>query len=155
MSISTESASGQAASAEQSVTPLAGSAASAQPTETLQRHIDWTGAFWVASGVPPLVLFSIGAVAAVAGRVSWMIWTASVLIGFVQCFTYAEITGLFPNKSGGASIYGAIAWARYSKWLAPISVWSNWLAWSPAAEREWRGFLTVEALRVLRANGRC
>jgi hypothetical protein len=30
----------------------------------------------------------------------------------------------------------------------------NWLAWSPAAEREWRGFLTVEALRVLRANGR-
>jgi hypothetical protein len=31
----------------------------------------------------------------------------------------------------------------------------NWLAWSPAAEREWRGHMTVEALRVLRANGRC
>jgi hypothetical protein len=30
----------------------------------------------------------------------------------------------------------------------------NWLAWSPAAEREWRGFLTVDALRVLRTNGR-
>jgi hypothetical protein len=30
----------------------------------------------------------------------------------------------------------------------------NWLAWSPAAERDWRGFLTVDALRVLRANGR-
>jgi len=29
----------------------------------------------------------------------------------------------------------------------------NWLAWSPAAELDWRGFLTVEALRVLRANG--
>jgi hypothetical protein len=29
----------------------------------------------------------------------------------------------------------------------------NWLAWSPAGEREWRGFLTVDALRVLRANG--
>jgi hypothetical protein len=29
----------------------------------------------------------------------------------------------------------------------------NWLAWSPAAERDWRGFLTVDALRVLRANG--
>jgi hypothetical protein len=34
--------------------------------------------------------------------------------------------------------------------------WSfNWLAWSPAAEREWRGFLTVDALRILRANHRC
>ncbi len=29
----------------------------------------------------------------------------------------------------------------------------NWLAWSPAAELDWRGFLTVDALRVLRANG--
>jgi hypothetical protein len=31
----------------------------------------------------------------------------------------------------------------------------NWPAWSPAAEADWRGFLTVEALRVLRANQRC
>ncbi len=30
----------------------------------------------------------------------------------------------------------------------------NWAAWSPAAESDWRGFLTVDALRVLRANGR-
>src|ERR1700759_1517242 len=30
----------------------------------------------------------------------------------------------------------------------------NWLAWSPAAEREWRGALTVDALRLLRGNGR-
>jgi hypothetical protein len=31
----------------------------------------------------------------------------------------------------------------------------NWLAWSPAAEREWRGAITVDALDLLRANGRC
>ena len=30
----------------------------------------------------------------------------------------------------------------------------NWPAWSPGAERDWRGFLTVDNLRVLRANGR-
>jgi hypothetical protein len=30
----------------------------------------------------------------------------------------------------------------------------NWPSWSPAAELDWRGFLTVDALRVLRANGR-
>jgi hypothetical protein len=30
----------------------------------------------------------------------------------------------------------------------------NWMAWSPAAESDWRGFLTVDALRILRANGR-
>jgi hypothetical protein len=30
----------------------------------------------------------------------------------------------------------------------------NWPSWSPAAESDWRGFRTVDALRVLRANGR-
>ena len=29
----------------------------------------------------------------------------------------------------------------------------NWPAWSPAAEHDWRGFLTVDNLRLLRANG--
>ena len=28
----------------------------------------------------------------------------------------------------------------------------NWLAWSPAAEREWRGAITVEALKTLQTN---
>src|SRR5271169_2029473 len=96
----------------------------------LERGIDWTGAFWVASGVPPLVLFSIGAVAATVGKLSWVIWTASIALGFIQSFTYAEIAGLFPNKSGGTSVYGAIAWVRYSKMVAPVSVWCNWFAWS-------------------------
>jgi amino acid transporter len=97
----------------------------------LERGIDWTGAFWVASGVPPLVLFSIGAVAATVGKMSWVVWTASIALGFIQSFTYAEIAGLFPDKSGGTSVYGAIAWVRYSKVIAPISVWCNWFAWSP------------------------
>jgi len=97
----------------------------------LERGIDWTGAFWVASGVPPLVLFSIGAVAATVGKLSWLIWALSISLGFIQSFTYAEIAGLFPNKSGGTSVYGAIAWVRYSKVIAPISVWCNWFAWSP------------------------
>jgi hypothetical protein len=30
----------------------------------------------------------------------------------------------------------------------------NWPSWSAAAEADWRGFLTVDALRVLRGNGR-
>ena len=106
-------------------------AAAPKAVAGLERGIDWTGAFWVASGVPPLVLFSIGAVAATVGKLSWVIWTVSIALGFIQSFTYAEIAGLFPNKSGGTSVYGAIAWVRYSKVIAPISVWCNWFAWSP------------------------
>ena len=104
----------------------------AQPKSAgLERGIDWTGAFWVASGVPPLVLFSIGAVAATVGKPSWLVWMVSIGLGFVQSMTYAEIAGLFPHKAGGTSVYGAIAWVRYSKLVAPVSVWCNWFAWSP------------------------
>ncbi len=97
----------------------------------LHRQLSWTGAFWIASGVPALVLFSIGQIGATVGRASWLVWIVSILFGFVQSFTYAEIAGLFPNKSGGASVYGAIAWVRYGKLFAPLSVWCNWLAWTP------------------------
>ncbi|MER8410973.1 APC family permease [Mesorhizobium sp. M1342] len=97
----------------------------------LHRNIDWRGAFWVASGVPALVLFSIGGIAGTTGTLAFAIWIFSMIMGFLQSFTYAEIAGLFPNKSGGASIYGATAWLRYSKFIAPLSVWCNWFAWSP------------------------
>lgn len=97
----------------------------------LQRTISWTGAFWVASGVPALVLFSVGGIAGNTGKLAFLIWTLSMVMGFVQSFTYAEIAGLFPNKSGGASVYGAAAWVRYSKLIAPLSVWCNWFAWTP------------------------
>ncbi|MFU0507628.1 APC family permease [Pseudaminobacter sp. NGMCC 1.201702] len=103
----------------------------AQAGGELHRTIDWRGAFWVASGVPPLVLFSIGGIAGTVGQIAFAIWIVSILMGFLQSFTYAEIAGLFPNKSGGASVYGATAWLRYSKLIAPLSVWCNWFAWSP------------------------
>ncbi|RID93613.1 APC family permease [Gemmobacter lutimaris] len=97
----------------------------------LVRALDWKGAFWVAAGVPPLVLFSIGGIAGVAGKAAFVVWMISMVMGFLQSFTYAEMAGMFGNKSGGASVYGATAWLRYSKLIAPLSVWCNWFAWSP------------------------
>ena len=109
----------------------AASSAAGSQGRSLQRRITWKGAFWVASGVPALVLFSIGAVAATVGKVSWLAWTVSIAIGFMQAFTYAEIAGLYPGKAGGVSNYGAFAWVRYTKLVAPLSVWCYWFAWSP------------------------
>ena len=101
------------------------------PEGTLHRSLDWKDAFWASSGVPAGVLLTIGGIATVIGQPSWVVWIASILMGFIQSFVYAEIAGLFPHKSGGASVYGAAAWLPYSKFVAPVSVWCNWLAWSP------------------------
>ena len=97
----------------------------------LHRSLDWKGAFWASSGVPACVLLTIGGIATMIGQPSWVIFIASIMMGFLQSFVYAEIAGLYPHKSGGASVYGAAAWLPYSKFIAPISVWCNWLAWSP------------------------
>ena len=97
----------------------------------LRRQLDWKDAFWASSGVPAGVLLTMGGIATVIGQPSWVIWIVSILMGFIQSFVYAEIAGLYPNKSGGASVYGAAGWLPYGKFIAPISVWCNWLAWSP------------------------
>ncbi|PWK66407.1 APC family permease [Aminobacter sp. AP02] len=100
------------------------------PKEEMRRALTWKGAFWIASGAPAFVLFSIGGLAGTVGKLAIVIWAISMVMGFVQSFTYAEIAGLYPNKSGGASIYGASAWLRYGKFIAPLSVWCNWVAWT-------------------------
>lgn len=117
------------AAVSQSTSPQIESQAGSQAE--LKRELTWKDAFWFSSGVPALLLFSIGAIAATVGNISWLVWTLSISMGFLQAFTYAEIAGLFPNKSGGASVYGAMAWVRYSKLTAALSVWCNWLAWTP------------------------
>lgn len=111
-----------------------GTGAAARPhtgSGEMIRALSWKGAFWVAAGVPPLVLFSIGGIAGTTGKLAFLVWMISMVMGFLQSFTYAEMAGMFGNKSGGTSVYGATAWLRYSKLIAPLSVWCNWFAWSP------------------------
>jgi len=100
-------------------------------TPQMIRNVDWKQVVFIAAGVPALVLFSMGGISATVGSPAWLVWTISVLFGFVQSFTYAEIAGLHPSKTGGTAVHGATAWIRYSRILAPLSLWSNWLAWTP------------------------
>lgn len=105
--------------------------ASIEGGQELKRQLNWVDAFWASSGVPAGVLLTMGGIATIIGQPSWVIWIVSITMGFIQAFVYAEIAGLYPHKSGGASVYGAAAWLPYGKFIAPVSVWCNWLAWSP------------------------
>jgi amino acid transporter len=99
--------------------------------DRMLRDVDWKQVVFIAAGVPALVLFSMGGISATVGAPAWLVWTISVLFGFIQSFTYAEIAGLHPSKTGGTAVHGATAWIRYGRILAPLSLWSNWLAWTP------------------------
>ena len=52
-------------------------------TRQLVRALDWKGAFWVAAGVPPLVLFSIGGIAGTTGKLAFVVWMISMVMGFL------------------------------------------------------------------------
>ncbi|MEI6096801.1 MAG: amino acid permease, partial [Alphaproteobacteria bacterium] len=89
------------------ITSTAAASAPATGQGQMVRALDWKGAFWVAAGVPPLVLFSIGGIAGTTGKLAFLVWIISMIMGFLQSFTYAEMAGMFGNKSGGTSVYGA------------------------------------------------
>jgi amino acid transporter len=97
----------------------------------MRRDVNWLLVVFIAAGSPALVMFNLGGLAAVVGTISPLVWTVSVLLGFLELFVYMEIAGLHPSKSGGTAVHGATAWVRYSKIVAPMSIFSNWLAWSP------------------------
>lgn len=108
----------------------AGSSTSASQV-SLKRAITHWDAFFIAAGVPALVIFSIGSIAATVGTPSILIWIVSVIIGILMGFVYAEMAGMFPHKSGGPPIFGAEAWKSYHRLIPPLDIWGYWFAWSP------------------------
>ncbi len=97
----------------------------------LKRAITHWDAFFIAAGVPALVIFSIGSIAATVGTPSILVWVLSVIIGILMGFVYAEMAGMFPHKSGGPPIFGAEAWKAYHPLIPPLDIWGYWFAWSP------------------------
>ena len=118
----TDAVSSRGIDAQRSVAVAEPGEAEARHATNMRRDISWLGAFFVAAGVPALVLFSMGGISALTGPVAVLVWTISVLIGFVDAFVFAEIAGLHPRKSGGTAVHGATAWIRYIKPAAPISL---------------------------------
>jgi len=69
--------------------------------------------FLVASGVPALVLFSVGAVAATVGRPSWLVWMISIGFGFIQR-SRTRRSQAVPAQVRRCVGVRAIAWVRYA-----------------------------------------
>jgi amino acid transporter len=54
----------------------------------------------------------------------------SVLLGSLQNNIYAELATMFPDKSGGISVYAHEAWRRYFSPIGPLATFGYWFAWS-------------------------
>ena len=72
----------------------------APTTSELHRVIGWKDAFWVASGVPALVLFSIGGIAATVGTPSVLVWTPVRASSAFSVLHLRRDRRLFPEQVG-------------------------------------------------------
>lgn len=107
------------------------STASASHKHNMQRAVTWWQVVFIALGACSLVMFSLGGISAVTGTISPLVWMISASIGLIAAYAYAEMAAMMPNKSGGTANYGASVWIRHIKIVAPMSVWGNWIAYSP------------------------
>ena len=86
----------------------------------------------IASGVPVLVLVSMGSVAGLVGTPSVLVWAASAALGVYMVFVFGELAGAFPARTGGIGVLAGAVLAPRSRPLALLAQWSYWFGWSPA-----------------------
>src|SRR5687768_9381988 len=80
----------------------------------------WPLGLAVASGVPVLIVLSLGPVAALAGPPSVVVWAVAALIGMAMAVPFAELVCLFPDQTGGIAVMSAHVLRSHSRLLAVV-----------------------------------
>lgn len=86
----------------------------------------------ITSGVPVLVLVSMGPVAGLAGTASVLLWAVSAVIGFFMAIAFVGLAAAQPHVTGGIGALAGSALASRSRLLAVSAQWCYWFGWSPA-----------------------
>lgn len=111
---------------------------SGEHSNDLERSIDWKQGLAIASGVPLLILPSLGYFPLWVASAAILIWGLSVLQGFMQNLAYAELATTFPKASGlpgfAQNVFKTQNYdGNYDKGklIGGFSAWSYWFAWNP------------------------
>jgi len=97
----------------------------------LLKAMSWWDGFVVALANPGFLIAALGAsIGALGTTGAFVLWTVSVLLGALQNNIYAELATMFPDKSGGISLFAHEAWRKYLTLVGPIATFGYWFAWS-------------------------
>lgn len=102
--------------------------------------VNWWDGFAMAMAVPALLLYSLGDMASILGVGSIVVWCISTFVAVWLVFGYAELAGIFKDKTGGMGVFQYAAW-RNAKIVKKhpligdifgvVGIWGYWWAWSP------------------------
>jgi amino acid transporter len=99
--------------------------------QVFKRSMTWRGGFVLALLIPmsglTLVGYEIGAIGAYGALA---VWIGVSVIALLQNYVFSELAGMFPNKSGGISLYASEIWSDYFAPIGGILGWGYWAGWS-------------------------
>jgi amino acid transporter len=97
----------------------------------LLKTLRWWDGFAIALANPGFLLGSLGFTLGIFGvGGSIILWGIVSVIAVLQAFIYAEPATMFPEKTGGISLYAHEAWRRYTTLIGPITAFGYWIGWS-------------------------
>ena len=97
----------------------------------LIKSLRWWDGFTIAMCNPGFLFGSLGFTLGVFGVLgSVIMWGISGVIGMILTWIYVEPAMMFPNRSGGISIYAHEAWRKYTTFAGPIAAFGYWIGWS-------------------------
>src|SRR5437879_12774259 len=97
----------------------------------LLKTLRWYDGFVICLANPGCLLCSHGnSVLDMGGWGATLVWGITAAIIFPVTIIYSELAGMFPDKSGGVSIYANEGWRKYTTVVGPIATFGYWIGWS-------------------------
>jgi amino acid transporter len=97
----------------------------------LLKTMRWWDGFVVGLCNPGFLLVGLaGSVDTLGPKWACIIWFTSSIVGALQAYIYAEPATMFPDKSGGLSMYAKEGWRKYFSLAGPLATFGYWFAWS-------------------------
>lgn len=91
----------------------------------------WRDALSLAIALPASALAVIGYwTGALGGWAAITLLAISSVIAILQNFLYAEMSSMFPDKSGGVAVYAFEAWKRIFRPIGALAAAGYWVGWS-------------------------
>jgi amino acid transporter len=109
--------------------------AAADVSQDQTRHLDkvlrWWDGVTINMAMPAALFVSLGyAIVALGAWGAILLWAIAAGLAVLHNWCYSEVASMFPNKSGGISLYANEAWKRFTVFIGPLATFGYWFAWS-------------------------
>src|ERR1700730_1860269 len=97
----------------------------------LLKTLRWYDGFVICLANPGFLLGSLGnSVLDMGGWGAMLVWGITAAIIIPVTIIYSELAAMFPEKSGGLSIYANEGWRKYTTLVGPVATFGYWIGWS-------------------------